>query len=210
MPLLLANETSVDRPWLGLFRLVAIYSRCLDPAEVLHNYEAGSGNNEMPAAEFAILPGDEYGVAPHTVEFDPSDSVASGGIASYFWEFGDGQTSSRPNPTYTYANAGVYTVSLTITDGQGQTSKVTKERLITVVALPLPPLPAEYARFILVEVQSATIKAFGIQYPDLRCSLLWNDEPSHMLVYSEIGDVRHVYTQNGDMELIWVDALESE
>ncbi len=41
-PLLLANETSLDRPWLGTFHLVAVYSRALSAAEVNQNLQVGS------------------------------------------------------------------------------------------------------------------------------------------------------------------------
>ncbi len=41
--LLLANEASGDRPWLGEYDLVALYGRALDPAEVTWNYAAGPG-----------------------------------------------------------------------------------------------------------------------------------------------------------------------
>ena len=39
------------------------------------------------------------------------------------WNFGDGQTSNVQNPTHTYANAGNYTVSLTVTNQDGTDSK---------------------------------------------------------------------------------------
>jgi hypothetical protein len=38
--LALANELTEDRPWLGTYHLVAIYSRALSEAEVTQNYEA--------------------------------------------------------------------------------------------------------------------------------------------------------------------------
>jgi PKD repeat protein len=38
---------------------------------------------------------------------------------SYFWNFGDGNSSSEQNFSYTYLNEGVYQVSLTITDALG-------------------------------------------------------------------------------------------
>jgi hypothetical protein len=38
--LALANELTEDRPWLGTYHLVAIYSRALSEAEVAQNYEA--------------------------------------------------------------------------------------------------------------------------------------------------------------------------
>lgn len=37
----------------------------------------------------------------------------------YEWDFGDGVTSSEPNLIHTYANEGVYTVSLSVTDANG-------------------------------------------------------------------------------------------
>ncbi len=40
-PLLLANETSGDRPWLGTFHLVAVYGKALSPTEVDRNHRVG-------------------------------------------------------------------------------------------------------------------------------------------------------------------------
>lgn len=208
MPLLFGDEVSEDRPWLGLFRLCAVYSRALTPAEVLHNYEAAQQSDADLLADFSIFPGDELGIAPHVVEFDSSESMSSSGIASYFWEFGDGQTSNRANPTVTYTKPGVYSVSLTITDNNGQTNMIAKEGLITVVAQPVAPLPADYARFILVNIEDSRVMAFGIQYPDLRCALMWNAEPNHMIVYANVDDVKRVYTTDNSVELIWLDVLE--
>ncbi len=50
--LALGNEITGARPWLGEYRLVAIYSRALTPAEVLQNYTAG------PDRRPPLLPGD--------------------------------------------------------------------------------------------------------------------------------------------------------
>lgn len=41
-PLVLANEKSGDRPWLGEFHLVAVFSRALTTNEVNQNYRAGT------------------------------------------------------------------------------------------------------------------------------------------------------------------------
>ena len=40
--LALANEHTSDRPWLGTYRLLAIYSRDLSQKEVEQNYQAGA------------------------------------------------------------------------------------------------------------------------------------------------------------------------
>lgn len=44
-PLVLANEESQDRPWLGTFHLVAIYDRALSADEVSQNFDATENAN---------------------------------------------------------------------------------------------------------------------------------------------------------------------
>lgn len=48
---------------------------------------------------------------------------------SYFWNFGDGATSTETSPSHTYAAGGIYTVTLTVTKGNATTSA---EKQITV------------------------------------------------------------------------------
>jgi gliding motility-associated-like protein len=55
-----------------------------------------------------------------TVQF--TDLSANG--VSWYWDFGDGNVSTAQNPTHTYAQAGEYGVSLTVTDGNGCTSTI--------------------------------------------------------------------------------------
>lgn len=207
MPLLLANELTEDRPWLGVLRLAAVYSRALTAAEVVHNYETGDAGDAAVLAEFGLLSGSAHGVAPHTVEFDSSDSSAVAGIAGHFWEFGDGQTSNRPNPSVTYPTPGIYTVALTITDTAGNTAKATKEGFIVVVSTPIPPLPPEYARFILVNVATSVVAGFGLQYPNRRCTVAWNEDPYHLRIFGSLDDTR-LACEGEQVKLVWVDALE--
>ena len=47
---------------------------------------------------------------------------STGGGASYFWNFGDGNVSSLQNPTHTYAVGGTYDVILTVANGCGSSS----------------------------------------------------------------------------------------
>jgi len=42
-----------------------------------------------------------------------------GTITSYAWTFGDGGTATGPSPSHTYAAAGTYSVTLTVTDNAG-------------------------------------------------------------------------------------------
>lgn len=41
-------------------------------------------------------------------------STGTGPTTSYFWNFGDGSTSTKPNPCHNYRNSGTYTVSLQV------------------------------------------------------------------------------------------------
>jgi endonuclease/exonuclease/phosphatase family metal-dependent hydrolase len=65
------------------------------------------------------------GVAPLGVNFGNTASDADGYIASYNWNFGDGQTSTQPYPSHTYTSAGSYTARLTVTDNLGASASAT-------------------------------------------------------------------------------------
>lgn len=67
----------------------------------------------MPIADFEV--DNDSCTASCIVSFTDLSSNAS----QYMWEFGDGATSTDPNPSHTYDNPGQYEVVLTVTDGQG-------------------------------------------------------------------------------------------
>lgn len=78
---------------------------------------ASSGNLPPVAAASA----DKLsGPAPLTVTFSSSGSQdPEGGALAYAWSFGDGATSSAPNPSYTYSAPGSYIATLQVTDSSG-------------------------------------------------------------------------------------------
>ncbi len=63
-------------------------------------------------------------------------SYSTAGIASYSWDFGDGNTSTVQNPVHVYAAAGTYTVCLTVTSNCGSTDVLCEP--VTIVACPTP------------------------------------------------------------------------
>jgi len=57
------------------------------------------------------------------IQFSSSGSYdPDGWITSYSWDFGDGSSSTLPNPTHKYARAGSYTVRLSVWDNKGMAS----------------------------------------------------------------------------------------
>jgi PKD repeat protein len=78
---------------------------------------------------------------------------ADGRIASYAWRFGDGSTASGAQASHSYAAAGTYPVTLTVTDDEGLTGVSTTE--VTVTAAP-PVNEAPTASF------TSTVKDLGV------------------------------------------------
>ena len=76
--------------------------------------------NVAPVANFSATPN------ALTVSFTDTSTDRDGTIASRSWAFGDGTTSTTANPSKTYADAGIYTVSLTVTDNGGARNTVSK------------------------------------------------------------------------------------
>ena len=87
------------------------------------SYTAGTGNTP-PVANFTSS------ASGLTVAFTDTSTDAGGSIASRSWNFGDSTTSTAANPSKTYAAAGTYTVTLTVTDNGGLTA--TKSAAVTV------------------------------------------------------------------------------
>jgi PKD repeat protein len=86
------------------------------------------------------------GSVPLTVSFtDYSEQYSDAGasISSWFWDFGDGSTSTERYPRHDYLSSGVYTVSLTITDTAGAQDTEIKTGLIAVGRS--APLRAQFA-----------------------------------------------------------------
>ena len=65
---------------------------------------------------------------------------------SWSWDFGDGGTSTLPNPSHTYTTTGKYTISLTVNNTAGS-NKMTKSNYITVNP---PPVLAPIAAFTAI------------------------------------------------------------
>lgn len=103
--------------------------------------------------------------ATFPVEFTSASVVATGLVTNYQWDFGDGGTGTGSPTTHTYATAGTYTVSLTITsEGCTQTSS----NQITIYPLPTFSLGTDQS---ICDGDSYQISPTGLTGGE---QLLWN------------------------------------
>jgi PKD repeat protein len=81
--------------------------------------------NNPPTANFTFT------TSNLTASFTDTSTDSDGTIASRSWNFGDGTTSTATNPSKTYAAAGTYNVTLTVTDNGGATNSKTSSVTVT-------------------------------------------------------------------------------
>ncbi|MFE0646619.1 lamin tail domain-containing protein [Streptomyces sp. NPDC058877] len=100
-----------------------------DHYPVLARYDftlgGGGGTNQPPTASYTSS------CTALTCTFTDGSTDSDGTVVSRSWSFGNGQTSTATNPTVTYALAGTYAVSLTVTDNDGATHSTTQNITVT-------------------------------------------------------------------------------
>lgn len=83
-----------------------------------------------------VVTGISYTRVGNTYAFTPSGIQ---NVVGYYWNFGDGYTSTLKNPTHTYASAGVYNVTLQVSNSCGAVSV----NLLTPTAINTPSSKAD-------------------------------------------------------------------
>ncbi len=114
------GTTQVGEYWIGL-RGYASYSN----TTLNVTWTDGGSPNNAPTASFTST------TSGLTATFTDTSTDTDGTIASRSWAFGDGGTSTATNPSHTYATAGTYTVTLTVTDNGGASDTVSNSVTVT-------------------------------------------------------------------------------
>ena len=102
----------------GTFAQQASWSNDTDSCAISHPIVGGT-TNTAPVANFSFT------TSALTATFTDSSTDAQNNITSRSWNFGDGVTSTLTNPSHTYAAAGTYSVTETVTDAGGLSSSKT-------------------------------------------------------------------------------------
>lgn len=137
-------------PFDGVIQEIYVSRRALTAAEILSRATAAASTGEFPfltedswecfhigrfadatLADTGGPAGEAGGGAPTArfsfaldgLELTLTDGSVAGwsALASWAWDFGDGNNSTTQSPVHTYAAAGDYTVQLTVTDADGAT-----------------------------------------------------------------------------------------
>lgn len=124
-----SNDINATHNWWGTTNGTLIEERIHDYwddfnlGRVLHEPYLVAPVESYPVSLFIYGPSEPF--VNETVTFDASDSYDSdGSIVSYSWDFGDdtNATEAEPITNHAYTNAGMFTVTLNVTDNDGLTN----------------------------------------------------------------------------------------
>lgn len=152
----------------------------------------------MPVAEF--ISNDPEGCAPHYLQFI-NQSVGPSAVLYSSWDFGDGTGSTDRDPQYTYPDAGMYNVTLTVSTPQGCSNSRTRASYITIHPKPNAQFTvAPQVMSILDPQVTATNTAQGIS-----SSHFFFDGTGH----DEVGNtVSHTYQDTGTYRITQIVETE--
>jgi PKD repeat protein len=120
--------------------------------------------NQPPVAD---ANGPYSGTVGDVVTFDGTGSSdPDGSIATYSWDFGDGSTGTGPNPAHTYISAGMFNVTLTVTDDSGATDSAATTAEIAELPVNEPPLADANGPYTGTVGANITFDGSGSSDPD--------------------------------------------
>ncbi len=167
--------------------------------------------NQLPTAAFTFT---APSCETRTIQFTDASTPNSGALNSWTWNFGDpgsgpNNTSSLPNPTHTFATAGPYTVTLSVTTDRVPSCTSDPDASVVVTINYRPE-----AGFIVPEVcinDNATLftdtSKIAVGGTINRAANQWNygDGPPNAPSNNSVGqDGLHLYTATG---IYWVTQI---
>ncbi|MBK7174326.1 MAG: PKD domain-containing protein [Bacteroidales bacterium] len=143
----------------------------------------------LPVTDFSF----QSACQDNPAQFSPA-GMAIPTIASWYWSFGDGGSSTLQSPSHVYTFAGTYTVTLTVTDTAG----CENQRSHPIIIVPLPLVNFDFSSPACDDQQ--------IQFTDLTTSAagyvtrwFWDfgDGTTQVINFPATASVSHTYAQAG-------------
>ncbi|WP_245926527.1 PKD domain-containing protein [Methanospirillum lacunae] len=168
-------------------------------SNIIANHTISSSGRPTPGQVHAFFTlNTTWGAVPLTVEFT---NQSLGNPSSFFWNFGDGRTSTDRDPIHTYTTPGIYSVTLkAMNDQTGGMATLNKAITVTSGEIPSPtptPVPGEITASFEADrtVGSAPVQ---ISYIDLSTgnptSWLWDLGDGNVSVSQNL---THIYQVPG-------------
>ena len=136
------------------------------------------------------------GCTPHCINFTNLSTILSGNIASYEWNFGDGNQSSSQNPSHCFINESLspkyFNITLKATSDKGCVTSLTKNNYITSYPLPIADFSSD--------PNPTDIFRPRVQFTDLSIganSWLWNFGDNAFNPDTIIQNPSHTYLDTG-------------
>ena len=148
-----------------------------------------------PIAEFYGIP--TSGNVPLTVQFyDQSQPGEGASITIWYWDFGDGTTASGKNSIHTYNNPGIFDVTLTVQNSNGNEDSETKSDYITVTSSSSTPT-ADFSGIPTAGIVPLTVQFYDQSIPGSGAAITnweWEFGDGNTSFYK---NPAHTYTSQG-------------
>ncbi len=108
---------------------ITLYIEDIDHDKDSYNYSIEIFWDLFPSISFSYSA--NHIVLGESIDFFFTGSEGNG-PASFYWTFGDNHTSTARNPVYTFTNYGIFSISLTVTDFDGDQVNYNESNLVTV------------------------------------------------------------------------------
>jgi PKD repeat protein len=144
-------------------------------------------NCQPNIAPIALFSKNNPSCRPNVSFFDNSTNVP----LSWFWDFGDGNTSTLQNPIYSYSSSGSYTVKL-VASNSGGSDSLTQQ--VTITNLPSTPI-ANNLELCLGDTAYVAASGTGLIY--------WKDSSNRVIQVGDtlcipnVGTEQTYYAENG-------------
>jgi len=152
--------------------------------------------SSAPVASFTV--NTSIGASPLVVKFSNTSSYTNASSVTWYWQFGDGETSSSSDPVHIYFVNGVYHANMTITDQIGTSTSADTLIYVTGSLIPIPDF---------IGVPTVGSSPLNVTFTDLtigtKTGWNWSFGDGN---YSNIQNPVHNYTSNGQYTVTLVVA----